>query len=69
MHEGFGCAAYAPPEFELRGETSPKVWDLVGVIFSLVRLLRRAHPIRSQHVGMVLITCEFESYRRVNRLT
>ncbi|CAM9326541.1 unnamed protein product, partial [Ectocarpus sp. 12 AP-2014] len=30
MHEGFGCAAYAPPEFELHGETSPKgdVWSL-----------------------------------------
>ncbi|CBJ27288.1 Serine/threonine-protein kinase Nek3 (NimA-related protein kinase 3) [Ectocarpus siliculosus] len=30
MHEGFGCAAYAPPEFELRGETSPKgdMWSL-----------------------------------------
>ncbi|CAM9350037.1 unnamed protein product [Ectocarpus fasciculatus] len=30
MHEGFGCAAYAPPEFELRAETSPKgdVWSL-----------------------------------------
>ncbi|CAM9605383.1 unnamed protein product [Ectocarpus sp. 13 AM-2016] len=29
-HEGFGCAAYAPPEFELHGETSPKgdVWSL-----------------------------------------
>lgn len=24
-HEGFGCAATAPPEFELHGETSAKV--------------------------------------------
>ncbi|CAM9461013.1 unnamed protein product [Pylaiella littoralis] len=30
MHEGYGCAATAPPEFELHGETSAKgdVWSL-----------------------------------------
>ncbi|CAM9362061.1 unnamed protein product, partial [Scytosiphon promiscuus] len=30
LYEGFGCAATAPPEFELRGETSAKgdVWSL-----------------------------------------
>ena len=29
LHEGFGCAATAPPEYELRGETSAKVYEFV----------------------------------------
>lgn len=30
LHEGFGCAATAPPEYELHGETSAKVFILLS---------------------------------------